>query len=140
MSDINLVKEWFQHSYNNLIVAKHSFEDLCPKQIDISSYLCQQCAETALKGYLVFKDIEPPKIHNLRMLCQLCIDIDDSFNTIISFCVALNKYSVISRYPNELETDETTAKLSIEKAKTIYEFCLEKIPEEGKPIHKEAAV
>jgi HEPN domain-containing protein len=108
-----------------------------PKQIEISCYLCQQCAETALKGFLVFNEIEPPKIHNLRMLCQLCIDMDDSFNTLVRFCVDLNNYSNLTRYPNELETDAVVAKLAIEEAKTIYDFCLSKIPEAGRPVMQE---
>ena len=133
MSDSVFAKEWFDHSYNDYLSAKHLFEDMHPKQIDISCYHCQQCAEKALKGYLVFTEIEPPKIHNLRKLCQLCIDLDDTFNTIVPFCVALTIYSNETRYPNELETDETAAKIALEKAKTVYDFCLAKIPEEGKP-------
>ncbi|MDR3109740.1 MAG: HEPN domain-containing protein [Planctomycetaceae bacterium] len=91
MSDIDLIKEWFQHSSNDLISAKHLFEDLYPKQIEISCFHCQQCVEKSLKGFLVYKDYNPPKIHNLRMLVQLCIDIDDSFNAIVPFCTALSK-------------------------------------------------
>jgi HEPN domain-containing protein len=137
MSDINWVKNWFQHSFNDFISAKHLFEDMYPKQIEISCYLSQQCAETALKGFLVFNEIEPPKIHNLRVLCQLCIDMDDSFNTRVRFCVDLNNYSNLTRYPNELETDAVVAKLAIEEAKIIYDFCLSKIPEAGRPVMQE---
>jgi HEPN domain-containing protein len=133
MNDSNFVKEWFLHSYNDYISAKHLFENMHPKQIDISCYLCQQCAETALKGYLVFNGVEPPKIHNLRMLCQLCIDIDASFNSIVAYCIDLNIYSNITRYPNELENDEATAKSALEKAKNVYEFCLAKVPEDCRP-------
>ncbi|MFP3041833.1 HEPN domain-containing protein [Treponema primitia] len=128
-----LIREWFLHSYNNLVSAKHLFDDLYPKQIDISCYLCQQCVETALKGYLQFTGIEPEKIHNLRELCELCIEHDNSFKNIISYCADLTIFSNATRYPNELATDEATAKSVIEKAKSIYEFCLSKIPEECNP-------
>jgi HEPN domain-containing protein len=134
MTNNELTKEWLLHSYNNLISAKHLFEDLYPKQIDISCYLCQQSTETALKGYLQFLGIEPPKIHNLRTLCELCVEKDNSFQTIISCCASLTRYSNATRYPNELETDEVSARAAIEKAQTVYDFCLAKIPEEGKPL------
>jgi HEPN domain-containing protein len=133
MSDLNLVKDWFRHSLNDLISATHLFEDLYPKQIEISCYLCQQTAETALKGFLGFKDIDPPKIHNLRVLCRLCLEIDDAFEAIIYICADLTKYGSITRYPNELETDEYSAKIALEKAKSVYEFCLAKIPEAARP-------
>jgi HEPN domain-containing protein len=82
MSDINLVKDWFRHSYNDYIVAKHSFEDLHPKQLEISSFHCQQCAEKSLKGYLVFKDLDPQRTHDLQLLNRLCIELDVSFKTV----------------------------------------------------------
>jgi HEPN domain-containing protein len=105
-----------------------------PKQIDISCYLCQQCAETALKGYLQFLGIEPPKIHNLRTLCEQCTEKDSSFQTIILLCASLTRYSNTSRYPNELETDDVVAKAALANAKTVYEFCLAKITEASRPV------
>jgi hypothetical protein len=87
----------------------------------------------ALKGYLQFTGAEPPKIHNLRSLCELCCENDNSFQTIISTAASFTKYSNVTRYPNELETDEASAKVAIEKAKSIYEFCLSKVPDECRP-------
>ncbi|GHU73011.1 hypothetical protein FACS189450_11940 [Spirochaetia bacterium] len=123
----DLIAEWFNHSYNDFIVAKHLFEDFYPKQIDISCYHCQQSAEKALKGYLQFTGIEPPKIHNLLVLCHSCIGKDKDFSAIMEPCAYLNKYSNLSRYPNELETDEAATKAAIEKAKQVYDFCFSKI-------------
>jgi HEPN domain-containing protein len=70
MSDIRLVREWFNYSQNDLTSARHLFNDLYPKQSKIACYLSWQCAEKALKGFLLFKDTEPPRIHNLVELCQ----------------------------------------------------------------------
>jgi HEPN domain-containing protein len=133
MNGNELVAEWFVHSYNDYISAKHLFENMYPRQIDIACYLTQQCAETALKGYLQFMGIEPPKIHNLLVLCQSCIGHDADFSFIADPCADLNKYSNLTRYPNELENDEASAKSAIEKAKIIYEFCLGKVPEDCRP-------
>ena len=50
---LNLIDQWLRYANNDLIVAKHSFEDLHPKQTEIASYHCQQCAEKALKAFLL---------------------------------------------------------------------------------------
>jgi HEPN domain-containing protein len=129
MSDIKLVQEWFKYSENDLISGRHLFRDLYPKQIEIACYLSQQCAEKALKGYLLFRDTEPPRIHNLVELCQLCMNYDDTFSAILDACSDLTPYGVAIRYPNELVVDDEIAQSALSKAYLIYNFCALKIPE-----------
>ena len=124
---INLTEEWLRYAKNDLIVAKHSFEDLHPKQTEIASYHCQQCAEKALKAYLLFKNTEPPKTHDLKVLCRMCKDIDVSFANIEIQCAHLNPYGVAVRYPNELSPNEEMVELAISKTQQVYNFCLSKI-------------
>ena len=128
MSDIKLVYNWLRHSQNNLTVARHSFYDLYPKQTEISCYLCQQCAETALKAYLVFLDIEPPRTHNLVELCNLCIEQDNECSAIKEYCARLTPYGVETRYPNELAVDDKIAEQAVVMAQKVYDFFLSKIP------------
>lgn len=123
----SLVNEWLRYANNDLIVARHSFEDLNPKQTEIASYHCQQCAEKALKAFLLFKDIEPPKIHDLKVLCKMCQDNDVSFENILIQCAHLNPYGVAVRYPNELSPNEEMVKIAIREAQIIYDFCFNKI-------------
>ena len=127
MSDSNLVQEWLKYSQNDLISAKHLYEDLYPKQTEVACYLSQQCAEKVLKGYILYNDTEPPKTHNLIELCQICINHDSSFSEILDACADLTPYGVAVRYPNELAVDDVIAKLAIDKAQTIYDFCVEKL-------------
>jgi len=128
MSDIKLVQEWFKYSQNDLTSARHLFEDLYPKQSEIACYLSQQCAEKALKGYLLFKDTEPPWTHNLVELCQTCMEFDGTFSEILDACSDLTPYGVTVRYPNELAMDDVIAKSTIEKAQIIHDFCTGKAP------------
>jgi len=81
----------------------------------------------ALKAFLLFKDIEPPKIHDLNILCKMCQDIDCSFSDIKDSCARLTPYGVMVRYPNELAVDEVIAKAVIDKAQQVYSFCFEKV-------------
>lgn len=128
MSDINLVHGWLKYSQNDLISAKHLYEDLHPKQTEIACYLTQQCAEKALKSYILYRDTEPPKTHNLIELCQICINYDNSFLDILDTCADLTPYGVAVRYPNELAIDDVIAKTAISKAQVVYDFCVGKIP------------
>jgi len=128
MSDIKLVYEWLKYSQNDLISAKHLYEDLHPKQTEIACYLSQQCAEKALKGYILYKDTEPPKTHNLVELCQICANYDNSVEELLDACADLTPYGIAVRYPNELAVDDVIAKLAIGKAQSIYDFCVGKIP------------
>jgi len=128
MSDIKLVYEWIKYSQNDLISAKHLYQDLYPKQIEIACYLSQQCAEKALKGYILYRDTEPPKTHNLIELCQICINYDNAFSEILDVCADLTPYGVAIRYPNGLTVDDGIAKLAIDNAQIIHDFSAGKIP------------
>jgi HEPN domain-containing protein len=129
MSDINIVKEWFRYSHNDLISARHLFEDLHPKQTEIASYLSQQCAEKALKGFLIYHDVVYPRTHDLKVVCNMCKEIDSTFDMIEAICAHLTPFAVVARYPEELSPGENIARTAIEKAQGIYGFCVAKIPE-----------
>ena len=102
MSDIRLVQEWFKYSQNDLLSARYLFESIFPKQSEIACYHSQQSVEKALKGYLLFKNIEPPRTHNLVELCQMCLSNDNSFLQILDACSDLTPYGVAVRYPQRI--------------------------------------
>ena len=122
MSDYKIVAEWLRYAQNDLVVAKHCLEDLHPKQTEIACYHSQQCAEKALKAFLIFKDIDPPKIHDLKVLCKMCQDVDGSFTEIAMQCAHLTPFGVTARYPFEFSPDENISKVTITKALQVYDF------------------
>jgi HEPN domain-containing protein len=63
--------EWFRFADMDLgsaefLLGKH------PVPVEIICFHCQQSAEKYLKGILVLHGIQPPKIHDLQELCNLC--------------------------------------------------------------------
>jgi HEPN domain-containing protein len=126
---MDLICKWFNKAKDDFIVARHLFEDLFPKQIEIICYHAQQSTEKALKGFLIYNDIDVPKTHDLVALCRMCAKIDQAFKEKIDDCAVLTLYSSITRYPNEIEMDENEAASAIEKAQGIYDFCVGMIPE-----------
>jgi HEPN domain-containing protein len=127
MSDNKIIREWINYSHSDMVAARHMFYDIYPKETEISVFHCQQCAEKALKAYLVAHDADPPKIHDLPILCKMCTEIDGEFQSLMDISSDLNPYAVASRYPKQLVSDEAEGKLAIEKAQRIYDFCIAKI-------------
>jgi HEPN domain-containing protein len=123
MTAHDLAKEWLRYAKSDLNTAVHMFNDVNPKETEISCYHAQQCAEKSLKACLILNDIDPPRIHDLLELNQLCTAQEPGFATVQQYCVLLNPYGVHVRYPNELAVDDTLAKLAIENAAKLFAYC-----------------
>jgi len=123
MTTLDLAKEWLLYAKSDLNTAKHMFNDVNPKETEISCYHTQQCAEKSLKAYLIVKGIDPPYTHDLVELNNLCTTYETSFSTIQQYCIFLNPYGVHVRYPNELDVDDNITKLSINYAEKVFNFC-----------------
>ena len=123
----DLAKDWLRYAQSDLNTATQMFYNVHPKETEISCYHSQQCAEKALKAYIVSKEITPPHTHDLLELNNLCITLEENFSSLQSNCVSLNPYGVAVRYPNELAVDEVITKSAIDKAQVIYDFVAGKI-------------
>jgi HEPN domain-containing protein len=93
-----------------------------PIPSEIICFHSQQSAEKILKCFLVLHDIEPPKIHNLLDLYQKCIPFDISLENIVQKLAYLNQYSVMPRYPYEIEITEDDSKTALKYAKDVLDF------------------
>ena len=71
--------------------------------------------------FLLLHDIEPPKTHDMQILTEMCVEINQSFNCIYEDAVALTNYAVSFRYPTELGLVESDAVSAIKQAKKIME-------------------
>jgi HEPN domain-containing protein len=92
-------------------------------------YHVQQCAEKALKGYLLFKQIPTKKTHDIVGLAQLCANIDPDFIAILSDAADVNPYSTSTRYPDDFYVFPSldTTRILIDKANKIYQLVDRKI-------------
>lgn len=123
---ISIVKEWLTFALRDLNSAKYLL-GMRPIPLEIICYHCEQAAEKALKGYLVFCDAEPPRIHVLQILCKMCADFDETFNEISKSSGNLTLYGVHPRYPFEIEITEDDMKKAIFDAESIVRFVLNKV-------------
>ena len=96
-----LVRSWLLKASHDLAAAQSLAE---PERaiLDVAIYLCQQAAEKALKGFLVFHDRRPPRTHDLRSLIAAAAEIDQCFSAWNDAAERLTPYATLYRYPGEL--------------------------------------
>ena len=79
MDKISIVNEWIDFANQDIRSAKYLLS-MRPVPLEVICYHCEQAAEKVLKGYLIRHDIEPPRTHDLRLLCKMCAEIDNTFD------------------------------------------------------------
>jgi len=120
--DNNFILEWFNFADIDLALAIHALS-MHPQPLEAICYHCQQAVEKYLKGYIVYNGInEPPKIHNLDVLCKICEDYDERFIETRKICTILNRYGVQPRYPHEMEITEPEVIKALDYAKQMQNF------------------
>ena len=119
------LKQLLEVAEDDLKVAKDNFN---LRNFRISSFLCQQAVEKYLKAFLLFKRNSYPFIHSIKMLIQLCIQIDKDFKYLFEINAdKLDKYYTGTRYLPLLKVSEEEAKEAIEIAEKVRDFVLKKL-------------
>lgn len=67
--------------------------------VDTACFHCQQCAEKYIKAYLEEHDIDFPRSHNLMQILDLCIRLDEEFESLRLSLQSLEHYAITVRYP-----------------------------------------
>ena len=126
-----LIQEWFEYAIRDYELANHVFKTMYRKPLEIICYHCQQATEKALKGFLVYCDIVPPRIHDLEALLDICLSHDSRFEIFnIDIANVLTNYSVETRYPslNKMDITESDARIALLYAKQALETVANLIP------------
>lgn len=126
MDKINIIKEWFDFAEKDITSAKFLL-GMRPVPLEIVCYHCEQAAEKALKCYLIFKDSEPLRTHDLKLLCKICSDMDQSFTEISHCCINLTPYGIQPRYPFEIEINDSDMQKAINDADQVINFVQKKL-------------
>ena len=121
-----MVKEWFTFAGRDLRAARAVY-DLGPEYKNIAAFNCQQCVEKAIKGYLVFHNIRPPKTHAIKDLAKLVVNIDKTLGDKLAKAHVLTQYAVTYRYPDAEKKPLTLkqAESALKLAQKIFDQLLE---------------
>lgn len=95
-----LVRKWLKKARRDLLSAKRLAGGKEP-YLDTAIYHCQQTAEKAVKGWLVYQDQSFEKTHDLRLLVTLASEIEPKFTEWFDVAEQVSPYATAYRYPGE---------------------------------------
>ncbi len=127
-----LVQNWLIKAQHDLLAAKKlSIEPEI--YADISIYHCQQSAEKAVKGFLILNNQEFPRTHDIRLLIQLAIRINPSFEYYQETSEILTPYATEFRYPSDvMQPNPEELEDALIKAEELFDFVISLLPDEIK--------
>jgi|YelNatPaOPRAMG01_1025707.scaffolds.fasta_scaffold31143_2 HEPN domain-containing protein len=121
------IKKWLIKALNDVKVAVHEMA-LAEEEIvtDAVCFHCQQAVEKLLKAYLISKNVEFGRIHDLETLLKLCVSQDTDFTGLD--VGNLTDYAVEIRYADEFYIPSIEeAKECLKIAISIKDFVLKKL-------------
>ena len=121
-----LISKWIIKADNDLKIVEIGL-DYDILITDVLCFHCQQCAEKYLKAYLIFRNIDFPKTHNLSILLEECKKLEPIFDKLEDI-VYLTEYAVELRYPDDFympDKEETT--MAFQKAKKVKDFVIKRL-------------
>ncbi|QDA31492.1 HEPN domain-containing protein [Thermococcus indicus] len=113
-------REWLKKAEKDLVLARNS---LSLDFYDYATFHAQQCAEKALKAFLISKGKPIKRTHDIGELILLCAEVDSEFLKLFDNDVdLLTAYAVEARYPTIHEPDKEEAENAIKLAELVLEF------------------
>lgn len=123
-----LTRSWLVKAKRDLLSA-YELASADTPLLDTAAYHCQQAAEKAIKGFLLFHDVRFEKTHDIEVLVSQASEVDSSFIVCIEAARILTPLAVEFRYPGdyvEPETDEYRE--AFESATAVFQFVIKKLP------------
>jgi HEPN domain-containing protein len=93
-----LVRSWLLKASHDLAAARLLASGQASLG-DVVAYNCQQAAEKALKGYLVYWDVRVEKTHDVGLLLEAAVKIEPMIGTWSDAADRLTPYATVYRYP-----------------------------------------
>jgi len=115
------VAEWLNKAEDDIGNAEFLYEHRWPRPLELVCYLCQQCAEKALKAFIIHHGVEPPRTHDIVQLAESCVAYDAGFQKFAEAGKQLTPYAVHIRYPSAIEIDDPETAAALRKAAQILE-------------------
>lgn len=121
----DLIRGWLRKARSDMIAVEALVN---AEAFDTACFHAQQAAEKYLKVYLTHETTAFPYTHNLVKLVDLCIELDDSFRTLLPIVTPLVPYAVELRYDAEFWPEEETAREAWASAVAVEQFVLARLP------------
>ena len=97
--DHDMVRQWLLKATNDLESARRLLAGNEPIT-ETACFHCQQTVEKALKGFPLWHEQEPPRIHMLIPLFDQCKTLNPTLYELRRECAWLTTFAVQIRYPS----------------------------------------
>ena len=94
MKNEKILKEWMEFARMDFLTAKHLYEHMYPKPLEIICYHCQQAIEKFLKGVLISKGVTIKKTHDLGLLAEMLQEYTEMDEKYLEMWFRCNKISI----------------------------------------------
>ncbi|NLS77024.1 MAG: HEPN domain-containing protein [Chloroflexi bacterium] len=102
--------------------------------LDTAAYHCQQAAEKAVKGYLVYRDEPFERIHDVEVLVRLAAKHEAGFELWVEAGMRLTPYATLFRYPGPVsEPTHEQFDRALDLAEGLYAYVLSLLPKQVWP-------
>jgi HEPN domain-containing protein len=129
-----LVQSWLLKAQHDLLSAERLAEGEEPL-LDTAAYHCQQAAEKALKGFLVYHDCRFQKTHDLALLLVEVNHFTQDFVPLDSAAGPLTRDGIVFRYPEaQMEPTQAEFEQAYQDAAQFVSIALALIPAEAHPM------
>src|SRR3990172_12509430 len=123
MVESEIVQEWLSKAKEDFDFGLVNLGENKPFYAQICFHF-QQAAEKFLKAYIVAKELEFARLHDLPRLLKICAEDDPAFEDLREDCEYLTTYYIETRYPvywpTNFSVDET--RKAFESAARIKRF------------------
>ena len=129
--ELQEVRRWLEKAEHDRIGAAAALE-YDPPVTDIAAFHCQQAIKKALKAYLVWRELDFEKVHDLERLIDDCARHDTAFAPLKPRVAPLSAYAVRFRYPGPADPPLTDVRAALETAQAVLEFVNGRLPPEAR--------
>ena len=128
-----LVRSWLTKAFRDLLSARE-LADGETSLLDTAAYHCQQAAEKAVKGFLLYHDVRFEKTHDVESLVSQAMNIDRYFADCLDAARLLTPLAVEYRYPGDfVEPESDEFEEAYVHAQNLYLFVLARLPKKTHP-------
>jgi HEPN domain-containing protein len=123
-----LVQSWLVKALHDLATARKAAAGPDP-YLDTAIYHCQQAGEKAVKGFLAFHDIPPPRTHDIELLLSMAMPMVAGLDAWVDAAERLTRYATQFRYPGTvMEPTRAEFDEALADADGLFQFVLVLLP------------
>jgi len=130
-----LARSWLTKAQSDLTAA-HQLATFDHPRLDVAIYHCQQAAEKALKAFLAYCDVEPPRTHDVEALAAVASSLDGSFAAWRDAGRYLTPFATAYRYPidpDNMQPEQDEFAQAVDIAERLCAFVIALLPADTIP-------